>query len=101
VAASLGAMDALSWTAVAYLAYGATIVGYGLWNRLLRTYPAGHVAPFALLVPVIALACGWLVFGERLSAAQLAGCGLVTVGLTLPFAGAALPRLIGSADRGV
>jgi O-acetylserine/cysteine efflux transporter len=99
VAASLGAMDALSWAAVAYLAYGATIVGYGLWNRLLRTYPAGHVAPFALLVPVIALACGWLVFGERLSAAQLAGCALVTVGLALPFVATASSRLVGAAQR--
>lgn len=100
VAASLGAMDALSWAAVAYLAYGATIVGYGLWNRLLRTYPAGQVAPFTLLVPVIALACGWLVFGERLSAAQLAGCALVTAGLALPFAAAAAARLVAATTPG-
>jgi O-acetylserine/cysteine efflux transporter len=99
VAASLTAMDALSWAAVAYLAYGATLTGYGLWSRLLRTYPAGQVARFALLVPVIGLGCGWLVFGERLSAAQLVGCALVTAGLALPFAVAASSRLVGAAQR--
>jgi O-acetylserine/cysteine efflux transporter len=92
-------MDALSWAAVAYLAYGATLAGYGLWSRLLTKYPAGQVARFALLVPVIGLGCGWLVFGERLSAAQLAGCALVTAGLALPFAAAASSRLVGAARR--
>jgi O-acetylserine/cysteine efflux transporter len=99
VAASLGGMDALSWAAVAYLAFGSTLGGYGLWNRLLRTYPAGLVAPFTLLVPVIGLGCGWLVFSERLSAAQLAGCALVTVGLALPFAASASSRLAAAAQR--
>jgi O-acetylserine/cysteine efflux transporter len=92
VTASLSAMDAVSWGAVAYLAYGATLTGYGLWSRLLRSYPAGQVARFALLVPVVGLGCGWLVFGERLGAAQLAGCALVTAGLALPFLAAPWPR---------
>jgi O-acetylserine/cysteine efflux transporter len=99
VTASVTAMDAVSWAAVAYLAYGATLTGYGLWSRLLRTYPAGQVARFALLVPVIGLGCGWLAFGERLSVAQLVGCALVTAGLALPFAAAASSRLAGAAQR--
>jgi O-acetylserine/cysteine efflux transporter len=99
VTASLGAMDVLSWAAVAYLAFGSTLTGYGLWNRLLKTYPAGQVARFTLLMPVIALGCGWLVFGERLSAIQLVGCTLVIAGLALPFAVAASSRLIGTAQR--
>ncbi len=99
VIASIAAMDALSWAAVAYLAFGSTLTGYGLWNRLLRTYPAGQVAPFALLVPVIGLGCGWLAFGERLSAAQLAGCALVAAGLALPFAATTSSRLVGTGER--
>ncbi|HWE25317.1 MAG TPA: EamA family transporter [Myxococcales bacterium] len=86
IAASFHAMDAISWAAVAYLAFGATLGGYGLWNRLLKTYPAAQVAPFALLVPVIGLACGALTFRERLTAAQLAGSALVAAGLALPLA---------------
>jgi O-acetylserine/cysteine efflux transporter len=99
VAASLAAMDAVSWGAVAYLAYGATLTGYGLWSRLLRTYPAGQVARFTLLVPVVGLGCGWLAFGERLGAAQLAGCALVTAGLALPFAADASSRLLAAGPR--
>ena len=99
VTTSLGAMDALSWAAVAYLAYGATLAGYGLWSQLLRSYPAGQVARFALLVPVIGLFCGWLVFGERLGAAQFAGCALVIAGLALPVAASASSRLVGATRR--
>jgi O-acetylserine/cysteine efflux transporter len=86
IPASFRAMDATSWAAVAYLAFGATLGGYGLWNRLLKAYPAAQVAPFALLVPVIGLACGAVAFGERFTGAQLAGSGLVAAGLALPLA---------------
>jgi O-acetylserine/cysteine efflux transporter len=85
IAASFHAMDAASWAAVAYLTFGATVAGYGLWNRLLKSYPAAQVAPFALLVPVIGLACGAIVFDERFTAAHLAGSGLVAAGLALPL----------------
>jgi O-acetylserine/cysteine efflux transporter len=88
IAESFHAMDVVSWAAVAYLAFGATLGGYGLWNRLLKTYPAAQVTPFALLVPVVGLVCGTLVFGERLSQAQLAGSGLVAAGLAVPLAAA-------------
>ncbi len=95
VVAGLRGMDALSWAAVAYLAFGSTLAGYGLWSRLLRTYAAGQVARFALLVPVVGLLCGWWVFSERLTAAQLAGCALVVAGLALPFVADTVSRLSG------
>ena len=88
VAQTLTGMDAISWAAVAYLALGATIGGYGLWNRLLKAYPATRVAPFTLLVPVVGLVSGWLALDERLTAAQLAGSALVATGLALPVAAA-------------
>ena len=84
VAASFRAMDATSWAAAAYLGLGATLAGYGLWNLLLKSYPAAQVAPFALLVPVIGLAGGAVTFGERFNAAQLAGSALIATGLALP-----------------
>jgi O-acetylserine/cysteine efflux transporter len=86
VAASLRAMDAGSWAAVAYLAFGATLAGFGLWNRLLKAYPAAQVTRFALLVPVVGLAGGAVVLGEQISAAQLGGSALVVAGLALPLA---------------
>jgi len=84
IGASLRAMDAISWAAVVYLAVGATIGGYGLWNKLLKSYPAAQVAPFTLLVPVVGLAAGAAVLGERFTAAQLAGSALVATGLAVP-----------------
>ena len=35
------------WGGAAFLAYGATIVGFGLWSYLLSRHPAAEVTPFA------------------------------------------------------
>jgi O-acetylserine/cysteine efflux transporter len=86
IADSFRAMDAVSWAAVGYLAFGATLGGFGLWNRLLKTYPAALVARFALLLPVIGLACGTAFFAEPLGTAQLLGSALVVLGVGLPVA---------------
>ncbi|HXP96083.1 MAG TPA: EamA family transporter [Telmatospirillum sp.] len=72
---------------VAGLAYGATIVGFGLWSRLLAHYPAGRVAPFALLIPVVGMVSGWLLFAEPLAPAEVAGGLLVMVGLSVAIFG--------------
>ena len=86
VRASFEAMTVRSWAAVLYLALGATLGGYGLWNRLLKAYPTALVTRFALLVPVIALICGNLVLGEQTSLAQAAASALVVAGVALPLA---------------
>lgn len=56
--------------ALAYLAFVATMLGYSLWSKLLSRHPAGKVAPFSLLVPVIGLSSSALLLGERLTATQ-------------------------------
>ncbi len=88
--ASLAAMDTRSWLAVAYLAFAATLVGYGLWNRLLRAYPANLVVPFTLLIPVVGLLAAFVALGERLSVVQVLGGALVVAGLALPLLPGAL-----------
>ncbi|MGB4073250.1 EamA family transporter [Pseudomonas sp.] len=70
-----------------YLAFGATILGYGLWSRLLSRYPASQVAPFSLLVPVVGLSSSALLLDERLSSLQLVGALLVLLGLLLNVGG--------------
>ncbi len=72
-----------SFAAVAYLAWAATLLGYGLWTRLLSRHPANQVAPFSLLVPVVGLTTGWLVFGEALRPVHLAGGVLLMLGLAV------------------
>lgn len=79
---------------LAYLAFGATILGYGLWSRLLSRYPASQVAPFSLLVPVVGLSSSALLLDERLSHLQMAGALLVMLGLLINvFGGRLFDRL--------
>ncbi|MCC7275172.1 MAG: EamA family transporter [Alphaproteobacteria bacterium] len=55
------------WGSVAYMAVLVTIVGYGLWYRILRAYPVNLVMPYTLLVPVIGVAAGIGLLGEPLT----------------------------------
>ena len=73
--------------AIAYIAYISTLVGYGLWSRLLSRYPASLVAPFSLLVPPVGLTTAWLALGERLNETQVAGIALVMAGLAISALG--------------
>ena len=66
-----------------YLAFGATLLGYGLWSRLLSRYPVSQVAPFSLLVPVVGLSSAALLLDEHLDALQLLGALLVLLGLLI------------------
>lgn len=75
---------------LAYLAFIATMLGYGLWSTLLSRYPTGKVAPFSLLVPVIGLSSSAVLLGERLGTLQWVGGALVMVGLLVNVFG---PRL--------
>lgn len=69
--------------AVAYLAWMATLLGYGLWTYLMSRYPTNRVAPFTLLVPLVGLTTGWLVFGETLGPLHWAGGALLMLGLLM------------------
>jgi O-acetylserine/cysteine efflux transporter len=77
---------------VATLAYGGTLIGYGVWSRLLGLYSAAVVAPFALLVPVVGMIGGSIIFGEPLTAIELIGSALVMAGLTFNVFGDRLMR---------
>lgn len=75
------ALPAVAWGSVAYLGWMATILGYGLWTRLLTRHPANRVAPFSLGVPVVGLAAGMLVLGEVVTPWQWAGTAFVVSAL--------------------
>ena len=64
---------------IAYLAILATVLGSGIWTTLMRRYPAGVVAPYSLLVPVVGIALAAAALGERPSAVELVA-GVVIVG---------------------
>ncbi len=82
----VAAWHGFTWStglSVAYLAYAATLGGYGLWGILLSRYPAATVSPFALLVPVVGMSSSALLLGESLSIWQMAGAVLVMAGLVI------------------
>ena len=83
ISQSLRTLGLDSMLVLAYLAFGATILGYGLWSRLLSRYPASQVAPFSLLVPVVGISSAALLLGERLGALQMVGAALVMAGLLI------------------
>lgn len=69
--------------AVLYVAWAATLFGYAVWGRLLRTYDAVTVAPFSLLVPVFGLFFAWLLLGERITPATIGAAVLVVSGIAV------------------
>lgn len=74
---------ALGVGAVLYQAYPATIIGFAIWNQLLKKHPAGLVAPFSLLVPIFGVLSGVFVLGETMSTLAIIGGIVIFFGLAL------------------
>lgn len=80
------ALTELSGTAVlstAYTVFGASLLGYGIWNTLLARYPAGAVVPFVLLVPPVGIVTAWVVQGEVPTTWEVAGGVAMLLGVAL------------------
>ncbi len=71
------------WGSALFLAYVATIFGFGLWSRLLSLHQAARIAPFALLVPVFGMSSAAVVFHEPLTIRALSGAAIVFAGLAV------------------
>ena len=76
-------LNAISVFSVFYLAFCATLFGYGVWSMLLAKYPAGKVAPLSLLVPVTGLITAQIVLDEQLSILQWVGGMVIILGLVI------------------
>ncbi|WP_108396643.1 EamA family transporter [Devosia submarina] len=87
----LGSISAAAIGSALFIAYGSTLIGYGIWAILLGRYPASLVAPFSLLVPVVGFAAAALLLGEIISTLEVVGSVLIFVGLLLNVFG---PRLL-------
>ena len=74
---SMAALPA--WVGLAYTCLIGTVVGSGLWTWLMARHPAGVVAPFSMLVPVVGILTAALVLGEWPNWLELLG-GLIVVG---------------------
>lgn len=84
--AQAAAIASLTWpgaAAVAYIAFAATIFGFGVWGKLIRTYGAAQVAPFSLLVPIFGMSSSALFLGEAFGPVRMAAALLVILGLVM------------------
>lgn len=83
VATSFSASAASAWIGLLYTCVIATAIGSGIWTWLLVRYPAGVVAPFSLLVPVVGLGTAAVVLGEVPTALELTGAAVVVAGVLI------------------
>ncbi|MBS0454470.1 MAG: EamA family transporter [Proteobacteria bacterium] len=82
-----------AWAGVGYLAWLATLLAYAMWTGLFQRHPANRVAPFSLGVPLVGLAAGMGLLGERIGTWQWAGIGFVVAALlAVMFGGRWLKR---------
>lgn len=83
ILATVTNLSLISIISILYLAYAATIFGYGTWSVLLGKYPASKIAPLSLLVPVTGLLTSQIVLKEQLSATQWTGGFIILLGLII------------------
>jgi len=76
-------LSPMSIFSIIYLAFGATIFGYGAWNVLLGKYEASKIAPLSLMVPVTGLITARLILGEFMTPMQWAGGMIIILGLVI------------------
>lgn len=89
LATSLTAEAVPAWVGLAYTVGPATVIGSGIWTWLLARHPAGVVAPFSMLVPVVGIGTAFVVLSERPTVLELVGAVVVVAGVLV---GARLSR---------
>ncbi|MFF7339341.1 EamA family transporter [Streptomyces sp. NPDC008163] len=80
------ALAGLDWSgagALVFVAWIATVFGFGAWGLLLSRYPASSVAPFTLLVPVFGMSSAALVLDESVSPLRWCAAALLVGGVAL------------------
>ena len=100
-AAGIGAItyaSPLGLAAIAYLIWPVSLGSGAIWAGLLSRHPTAAVTPFALLVPVIGLGCGWAVYGETLSGTAAVGAILIALGLFVLVVGGRPGRQVSPAS---
>ncbi|MEN4829560.1 EamA family transporter [Pseudomonas sp. P39-UII1] len=68
---------------ILFQSYITTILGYWVWNNLMKKYPAAQVAPLSLLVPVSGVVASYVFFGEQMNASKTIAIVFVLLGLLI------------------
>ena len=73
--------EGIHWLGVVYSALGASLVGHGVLYVLVQRHPVAQITPYLLLTPVLAVALGVLVWGDRPGSRLWLGGAMVLVGV--------------------
>ena len=85
---------------ILFQVYPNTLLGYWVWNSLLKRYPVSTVAPLSLLVPVFGLLGSVMIFNETLSFNKVAAVVLIVSGLGVGLYGQrVLSAVLKGSDR--
>jgi drug/metabolite transporter (DMT)-like permease len=91
-------VSASVWLNVAFLAVACSALGYWLYAACVDILGLTASSVFINLIPVVSLAAGFLILGERLGPAQYSGSAVVLVGVFL--ATLSSPRKASKSDPG-
>ena len=80
---ALVSADWLGYSAVAFTAIFSTIIGYGLWYRLIHKYPMSLAIPFTLLAPIFGVASGIILLGEPMTLRLAIGSLMTIAGVAI------------------
>ena len=84
-----------SWMWLSVMAFGSGILGHTAMNWSLRMVPLWLASTLTLLIPVVASALAWLIFGEALSTIQMVAMAWVVVALSMVVRNQSRPRIGG------
>ena len=73
----------IGWGAILYLGLIMTVMGYGIWYRVLSRNPVSQVIPVLLLLPVFTISSSVLFLDERPSMIVLLGGAVVIGGVSM------------------
>lgn len=77
------AVSATGWLSLAYLITSGSLIGFSAYNWLLRVSTPSKVATYAYVNPIVAVALGWALAGERLTPATFGAAALILAAVAL------------------
>ncbi|NLF76134.1 MAG: DMT family transporter [Chloroflexi bacterium] len=81
--AALGEASWVGWGGAVYSAVFASLLGHGLFFRLVQRHPVAQVTPYLLLTPVFAVLLGIVFWGDRPGPALWIGGAMVLGGVLM------------------
>ncbi|MEN4608106.1 EamA family transporter [Pantoea agglomerans] len=88
-------LDVKAVLSILFQVYPNTLLGYWVWNWLLKHYPVSTVAPLSLLVPVFGILGSVAIFGETVSTQKITALLLIIAGLAVGLYGQRVVRYFG------